>query len=74
MAKIESTDYLLFFGVLTLGAGATQDEETSLEQISRQKNSGTNWVSTRDVPLNRRNGWRMSGTARTLWRYGVTVK
>ena len=24
----------------------TQDEETSLEQISRQKNSGTNWVST----------------------------
>ena len=40
--------YWLFaiFGVPTLGAGVTQDEKTSLEQISRQKNSGTNWVST----------------------------
>ena len=28
-----------FFGAQTLGAGATEDEETSLEQISRQKNS-----------------------------------
>ena len=37
---------MLFFGVQTLGAGVTRDEETSLEQISRQKNSGTNSVST----------------------------
>ena len=46
VAKIESTDYLLFFGAQTLGAAVTQDEETSLEQISRPKNSGTSWVST----------------------------
>ena len=36
---VKSLKYWLFaiFGVQTLGAGVTQDEETSLEQISRQK-------------------------------------
>ena len=33
LSSLDGTDYLLFFGVQTLGAGVTQDEGTSLEQI-----------------------------------------
>ena len=36
---------ICYFCVQTSGAGISQDEKTSLEQNSRQKNDGTNWVS-----------------------------